>query len=229
MSPIFDEILYISSAEPFDGALQMALDEVMLKQASGVILRDYVWASPTVSIGYFGRMAEIESRGDGTAEQPLIRRPTGGGLVEHGHGFDFTYSVVIGAAVTHERQLSPRASYRAIHGVLSQVLREFGFPATLAEPGRQGGGGAACFANPVGDDLLLDGTKVAGAGQKRSRGAILHQGSVQPLILPPEFGHAFASALAGRVDTVPLNPRLLAQAEVLANEKYRLSSWNRRR
>ena len=51
MSPIFNEIRYIPSAEPLDGALQMALDELLLKEASGVILRDYTWSSPTVTIG----------------------------------------------------------------------------------------------------------------------------------------------------------------------------------
>jgi lipoate-protein ligase A len=217
------------SAVVFDGALQMAIDELLLREVSGVLLRDYQWAEPTTSIGFFGISSDIVTTRNNEVPSSLVRRPTGGGLVEHGHGQDYTYSVVISAAQSRQLHLAPRASYGAIHRILVQILREFGVAATIADGAQGGDGGQACFANPVADDVLLEGEKIAGAGQKRSRGAILHQGSVQPVDLPDEFGAALASGLASRVDRVEIDSALLSEAEALAEEKYRSEVWTRRR
>jgi lipoate-protein ligase A len=231
MSPPFRQIFYMPCAEPLDGALQMAIDELLLRDVSGVILRDYCWSMRTVSIGYFGKSGEIFELGSPApaAARAFVRRPTGGGAVEHGHGRDYTYSIVVSADEARALNLRPRASYRTFHQRLSQVLRRFGYPVSLADGGQGGAGGQACFTNPVGDDLMLEGRKIAGAGQKRSRGAILHQGSVQPIEVPDGFGGAFASALAKQVEPLALDPVLLSRAEELADVKYRSDAWNRRR
>lgn len=229
MPTIFPELIYFERVAPMDGAMQMAIDELLLQHSDGVRLRDYEWIEPCVSLGYFGIHSQAQAALDGKRSKSIVRRPTGGGMVEHGHGMDFTYSIVVGAAEMGRSELSPRGSYRSIHGLLAGVLQSFGVPVTIASGDERGDGGLACFVNPVADDVLLGGIKVAGAGQKRSRGALLHQGSVQPVKLPAEFGLAFANALAERVVRQTLNPQLLAQAEVLAEEKYRSVPWNRRR
>ncbi len=228
MSPPFRQIFYMPCAEPLEGALQMAVDDLLLRDVSGVILRDYCWSMRTVSIGYFGKSAEIFEFGSPApaAARAFVRRPTGGGAVEHGHGRDYTYSIVVSADEARALNLRPRASYRSFHQLLSQVLRHFGYPVSLADERQSGAGGQACFANPVGDDLMLDGKKIAGAGQKRSRGAILHQGSMQPIELPAGFGAAFAAALADDVEKLALDPDLLARAEKLAETKFRNPAWN---
>ena len=203
------------------GPIQMAVDELLLAESQdGVLIRDYEWDSPTTSMGYFG-----ESSDDLT----ILRRPTGGGIVEHGHGRDFTYSIVISAEEAKSLELSPQASYRAIHTVLADVLRTEGIPASTSPGVIAGDGGLSCFANPVDDDVLLNGEKIAGAGQKRSRGAILHQGSVQPVELPETFGRRFAESLAAEVVERPLKPELLEAARELATCKYASEAWNRRR
>ncbi|MGI9241784.1 MAG: lipoate--protein ligase family protein [Verrucomicrobiales bacterium] len=231
MNPIFRKILHISCAKPLDGAMQMAIDELLMAEAEDVIFRDYSWAFPTISIGYFGTSAEVISSAsrETNPARDFVRRPTGGGMVEHGQGSDYTYSIIVPAREARILGLRPRASYRAIHGALSQVLQTSGLDARLAEEGGEGAGGQACFVNPVGDDLLLDGKKIAGAGQKRSRGAILHQGSVQPVALPDEFGAVFAAALAEDVEQVALDRNLLSRAEALAESKFRRPEWNCRR
>ena len=231
MPPVFNQIDYFQSSDPHDGALQMAIDELLLSEASGdrVVFRDYSWAEPTTTIGYFGNATDILDSKKPKLGKPLVRRPTGGGLVEHGHGRDFTYSVVTGSAISRGLHLHPRESYRAIHGILAEVLRDFGINASLASDDESGSGGQACFVNPVGDDLMLGGQKIAGAGQKRSRGAILHQGSVQPVTLPAEFGGAFARALAAEVEISQLSSGFLANAEALAADKFRRDSWTRSR
>ena len=226
MGSVFAKIHYIHCAKPLDGAMQMAIDELLLAEARGVIFRDYQWSSPTTSIGYFGISSEILSISPGTL---LVRRPTGGGLVEHRHGRDFTYSVVISATEARRSRLSPRESYRKIHGALATVLQKTGIAVILAGDTELSSGGSVCFANPVGDDVIMNGKKIAGAGQKRSRGAILHQGSVQAVDLPDDFGAKFAATLGEEVEELAIDEHLLERAEVLAESKYRRPEWTHRR
>ena len=68
----------------------------------------------------------------------------------------------------------------------------------------------ACFEKPVEWDLLCQGEKIAGAGQRRTRQGILHQGSVavKPLDLTELAGYLAKEV----IDWTPeiegkLNPR----------------------
>src|SRR6187399_2034155 len=74
-------------------AFNMAMDEALLEGVARLgqpVLRFYGWIEPAASFGYFQKFVEIEQA---TLLRPLIRRPTGGGLVPH--DADWTYSVVI--------------------------------------------------------------------------------------------------------------------------------------
>jgi lipoate-protein ligase A len=70
----------------------MAFDEALLEAvhlAGNPILRLYGWNEPAATFGYFQKWAEVASW---IKLRPLIRRPTGGGLVPH--DADWTYSLV---------------------------------------------------------------------------------------------------------------------------------------
>src|SRR5690242_7405132 len=76
----------------------MALDEALLEAIAQVevpLLRFYGWSEPAASFGYFQKYQEIARA---TLLRPLVRRPTGGGLVPH--EADWTYSVIF--PPTHE-------------------------------------------------------------------------------------------------------------------------------
>jgi len=223
--PIFSETVCFELDIARDGAMNMAMDELLLAESDGVVYRFYEWAQPTTSIGYFGDSSDILTK------HRAVRRPTGGGMVEHGVGSDFTYSVIVSSTIARDLELKPRASYRLIHGALVAALRQFGIDAVLAGVNEPTSGGAACFVNPVGDDVMLGGNKIAGAGQKRSRGAFLHQGSVQMEGLPPieDLGLALANQLATNVTQGKFSAEFLSRAERLAKEKYRSDVWNFRR
>src|SRR5689334_22938196 len=73
-------------------ALNMAVDEALLEAMPRLrkpVLRFYRWTESAASFGYFQKYATIERL---TLLRPLVRRPTGGGLVPH--DADWTYSVV---------------------------------------------------------------------------------------------------------------------------------------
>ena len=90
----------------------MALDEALLEATTSLgrpVLRFYGWTEPAATFGYFQRYDDIART---THLRPLIRRPTGGGLVAH--DADWTYSVVI--PPTHPwHALSAVDSYRRMH------------------------------------------------------------------------------------------------------------------
>jgi len=151
----------------------MAVDEWLTTQAEeGPILRFYDWAGDWVSLGYFQSLEEGQ-RLFGN-EVFYVRRWTGGGIVDHRE--DSTYTLVMPRA---ERATSLRGGeiYCAIHRAVVAALEAGGTNCELAV-GDAGGESAACFERPVRWDVVAEGKKVAGAGQRRGRWGILHQGSV---------------------------------------------------
>src|SRR3954467_9505485 len=72
------------------GPMQMGLDEALLETQSEPLLRYYTWQTPAISFGYFSAFAAVEDR---ARERDLVRRWTGGGIVEHGR--DLTYSLIV--------------------------------------------------------------------------------------------------------------------------------------
>ena len=87
-----DEWYWLDSSTG-DAPANMAWDEALLEAAAELgrpVLRTYAWATPAATFGYFQRHADIAAW---TPLRPLIRRPTGGGLVSH--AADWTYAIVV--------------------------------------------------------------------------------------------------------------------------------------
>ena len=83
---------FLLQSGPGNPAFNMALDEALLEASAHVgkpVLRFYGWAEPAATFGYFQKFADVERA---TLLRPLIRRPTGGGIVPH--DADWTYSLV---------------------------------------------------------------------------------------------------------------------------------------
>ncbi len=176
----------------------MAADEALLVSARQPILRVYAWQRPTVSFGYF--MALADARAAAPEGTVMMRRWTGGGIVPHGD--DFTWSLIIPRDCPVAR-MAPAESYQQFHGALAQALAAAGFPSSQFPAGTPVPAGGLCFAAPAPGDLRHDGRKIAGAGQRRSRHGLLHQGSVAPLPLPAHFPEMLAAALASSFSVFP--------------------------
>ena len=166
---------------PTDPVLNMALDDALLEGmglglgAAGMpVLRWYGWRSPAATFGYFQARSEVEGW---TRLRPLLRRPTGGGLVPHLE--DWTYALAV-PAVHPWHGLRAVESYERMHQWIARALRALGVPATLAACCETSGPGR-CFEGWEKFDVLSAGRKVAGAAQRRTRGCLLIQGSIQPL------------------------------------------------
>jgi len=212
-------------------AFNMAADEALLSHARELgnpILRFYAWSEPAASFGYFQRYSEVAKA---TQLRPLVRRPTGGGIVPHDR--DWTYSVVLPPGHSWY-QVKAIESYRRVHEWVGAAFNETGVLTELAsEPRRDVAG--QCFAGAEQFDVLAQNRKIAGAAQRRTRDGLLIQGSVQP---PAGVARATwedrVCAVAVRNWQVSWShwqlPRAVARAvEVLAANKYGTSEYNERR
>lgn len=180
------------------GPEAMAVDELLLETAKIPLLRVYGWQENWGSIGYFGKLADAEAAFPGLN---WVRRWTGGGVVDHRQ--DWTYSLIIPQG---ERLADLRGveSYRFIHGCLAQALVAEGIEVRLSH-GEQENGEAACFENPVHSDLIVgNGVKIAGAGQRRSKQGLMHQGSVAISCRTALESRKRAKSFAGSLSSGPL-------------------------
>src|SRR5208337_1828234 len=119
----------------------MALDEALLEAVSRLgrpVLRFYGWTEPAATFGYFQKYAEVERA---TLLRPLVRRPTGGGIVPH--EADWTYSCVFPAG--HEwHALAAMESYRRMHEWIADAFARLAVYTELASCPRKAGAGQ-CF------------------------------------------------------------------------------------
>jgi lipoyl(octanoyl) transferase len=203
-------------------ALNMAIDEALLEIATGPVIRFYKWDHPALSFGYFGKFADVANH---AGQRDLVRRWTGGGIVFHGD--DLTYSIVIPVSSGFFAQSAKRI-YAAIHSALCHALKENGAAAALA-PNNLSKISDVCFANPVLADVIVNGRKVAGAAQRRTRRGLLQQGSIQDVDHTNEFADQFASKLCSKCYHKTLDEPLIARAVEIAEQKYGAASWLQRR
>jgi lipoyl(octanoyl) transferase len=213
----FAKLGLLQENEPRSAAENMAIDEMLLFTADSPVFRSYRWIRPSVSFGYFTPWKVVISQ---YPERDLVRRWTGGGIVEHGE--DFTYSLVFPAG---SKFLATGELYRLVHLALENLLRKRGCPVEMAlnpDPVQSG----ACFEKAVEFDLKLQGEKIAGAAIRRNRKGLLLQGSVQRLMMPECFGTMLANALGEQVEVFNLSEVMVEKAGRIAKDKYAAAEWN---
>jgi lipoyl(octanoyl) transferase len=214
---------------PHSAATNMAIDEALLEGATVPVIRFYRWQSPALSFGYFGRFADVASY---QRERDLVRRWTGGGIVFHGE--DLTYSIVIpvGNPAFCESSMS---IYEKIHRALCDALSETGQRAVVAAGADRGGvtgvndPGCSCFESPVRADVMINGRKIAGAAQRRTRRGLLQQGSIQGIELGNNLTEHFAHVLSRNCRMQIVDEEILNRARELSEQKYGAESWLRKR
>ena len=234
------------------GPAHMAMDEAMLESVAAdghaAALRTYAWPEPTLSLGYFQRLADAEADPRWWSV-PLVRRASGGGAIWHDR--EITYAVAIPAA--HPLARRPADLYRAVHAAIVDALVARGVPArrrgeSEGPPPRP----FLCFADRDPEDVVVAGAKVVGSAQRRRAGAVLQQGS---LLLARSATTPELPGLADLGDAVPSEPgrwieplrallagalglaireatpprALLGRAAALESLTYRADPWTRRR
>ena len=149
-----------------DGPANMALDEALLDTVSAdpgnAYLRTYEWTEPTLSLGYFQRLADVQSD-PRWRSAAVVRRLTGGGAIWHHH--EVTYALIVPAS--HPLARPNTALYRAVHAAIVEMLAGVGIKAERrgddASPDRPGlDRPLLCFTDRDPEDLVYQGFKIVG-------------------------------------------------------------------
>jgi lipoate-protein ligase A len=209
----------------------MALDEALLEASAHIgkpVLRFYGWTEPAATFGYFQKYADVERV---TLLRPLIRRPTGGGIVPH--DADWTYSLAFPPG--HEwHLLKAEESYRRVHEWIQSAFAKLNVTTELAPCSQKSAIG--CFIGYTKFDLLWNGKKIAGSAQRRNKLGLLIQGSVQPPPISPsraDWEKAMVEVAQQDFDVAwsDFSPdaKLRGRTEELVREKYSQETYNRKR
>jgi lipoate-protein ligase A len=237
--------------EAADGPANMALDEALLDEVAAdgraAYLRCYGWAVPTLSLGYFQRLAEVQAD-PRWHRVPMVRRFTGGGAIWHHH--EVTYALAVPAG--HPRARPNTALYRAVHAAIAAILVDRGIcaerrgdagPRVAFRPQRP----ILCFTDRDPEDIVSLGSKLVGSAQRRRGGAVLQHGSVllsrSPPVLellgicdvadvsgsPESWSHQLLARIPAALDLVPepieLGDALRSRGRELERATYRNPAW----
>ncbi len=153
-----------------------------LADGSLPILHLYDWLGNSLTYGYFvDPLAHLIAAGLEKWEIHCARRPTGGGIIFHTN--DLAFSLLLPASHPSFSH-STLANYAYINGIVLRVIERFKAahpnPMLLVTPTLPCDSAVQhfCMAHPTHYDVMLDGRKVGGAAQRRTRHGLLHQGSI---------------------------------------------------
>ncbi len=173
---------------PLPGAENMARDEAILeavgRDESPPTLRFYQWDQPTISLGYFQKVAELHEQDEVIRRLPAVRRLTGGGAILHDEELTYALVLPLGRNLPHT---DIKAAYELVHDAYLSVITDLGVPASY-----RGGhdhdhaqrGPFFCFSRDHCLDLVVGQDKLMGSAQRRIKHAVLQHGS---LILKRHF------------------------------------------
>ncbi len=198
----------------------MAVDQAWLELTETPLLRIYTWDRATVTLGYAQSHAKLSAE---LPDWPVVRRWTGGGVVYHNG--DLTYSLIV-PSVHAWAETRPVESYRMIHGSLARALVDAGMKeARLAEM-EDIIEAPFCFVAPALHDVVAGKIKLAGAGQRRSKIGLLHQGSIQQARVGITFWSDWAADMAKTVAIIKdLPPTVRDRAIELDEKRYQRPEW----
>jgi lipoyl(octanoyl) transferase len=201
--------------KPADGPSNMALDEAILTAVSTgqapPTLRFYTWSPPTISLGYFQSYSDYVALPPPAGRLTVVRRLTGGGAILHDQ--ELTYSLTLPLDHLLIMPCGPSGLYDSVHDAFSRSLQTVGIHAVRGprEPGGASHRGPFfCFERHCRYDLLVDGRKLMGSAQRRTRTAVLQHGS---LILDSRFEQQACTCIArhGNLDLDLWIPRLVGE------------------
>ncbi len=181
---LFQNMIRFIVDTPRSAAFNMAADQFLLEQCfdtGTVYVRFYLWAEPTITLGYMQKPDEVLDLRKVREDQiSWIKRPTGGRAVLHDK--DLTYSCIFpnnfpGMGSTVQQ------SYQIITDCLLYGLVSLGVPCQAHDSyedylNLKREVKLPCFLAPNRDEIMVNGKKLVGSAQRRSTKGVLQHGSI---------------------------------------------------
>jgi lipoate-protein ligase A len=174
-------------------AYNMALDEAIAtyvrKDMVPPTLRLYGWIIPSVSIGYFQKIDEIDVDYCSEKNIPIVRRLTGGRAVLHNYELTYSFSVKTPHRLFSKSLLD---NYKKISRAFGNALLKFGLmPKTRLLRKTHHMKSPLCFQSTSYGEIIIDNKKVIGSAQKRWSDGLLQQGTIPYYIDKDEIVKVF--------------------------------------
>ena len=184
MRPVVQEWRLIMDGSR-DGESNMAVDRAILAACeAGQVpptLRLYTWKRPTMTVGYTQKLREIDIEKCEKLGIQIVRRPTGGRALFHNH--EVTYSFT--APIPHPQfPSSLLGAYKVVAGALLEGLKEIGISDAVLSSGRKKNKhkdsfhSASCLSSISHFEIEVQGAKLIGSAQRRTKKAFLQHGSI---------------------------------------------------
>jgi lipoate-protein ligase A len=198
----------------------MALDEAIAisvrKGSSPPTLRLYSWDMPSVTLGCFQKIGDIDAEYCRDASIPAVRRPTGGRAIFHNKELTYSFSAktdndLFSKSILDSYKKISAAFYLALSkiGLLPElkVIRETRRLSLITHRSKS----PLCFQSASYGEITINSKKVIGSAQKRWTDGLLQQGSIPYHINETETLRIFRvqsirdikDAMAGLMEAVP--------------------------
>lgn len=165
----------------------MAMDEAVAiyvrKGESAPTLRLYSWDKPSVSLGCFQKIRDINIEYCKNANIPVIRRSTGGRAILHNNELTYSFSIKTDNDLFSKGIFD---SYKKISNAMNLALVRLGLSpeSKLVRGIRHSSLNAhhskspLCFQSTSYGEITVNGKKVIGSAQKRWQDGLLQQGAI---------------------------------------------------
>ena len=251
-------LLFTPDVDPY---MNMAIDEALTRKCIDSVerpatIRFYTWKETSCSIGYFQKMKAV-LKAQYNKKIPVVRRPTGGGIVYHGN--DITFSIVK-KRMQPGKQENITSFYKLIGESLLRGLERLGFTGTFYLPDEKSHHSAQerkplndshtqqsfCSETPAKYDIMINGIKVAGYAARKSQGALLCQGYLDVYkrwneqydkdsrekgiqLLFDNLASSFKNVFGITLTSSQLTEEEKRLADNIKNKKYACDEWNYRK
>lgn len=168
-------LINFSLSEPFfNMAVDEAVSERVRENKALPTFRFYGWSRPSITIGEFQQISELNMDFCQSQGIPVVRRPTGGKGIFHYE--DITYSFSSRKEGVFNGNLFK--SYSIIADLLHHAFNLSGVKVEIVREKRITNRSPLCFARSSFGEITLSGKKIVGSAQKRWRDGFLQQGTI---------------------------------------------------
>jgi len=161
----------------FNMAIDEAISEAVRQELSPPTLRLYRWSRPSLSIGHFQKISEVNIDHCNKMDFPVVRRLTGGRAILHDAELTYSFSAKTGTSFFSS---SLHENYAVISNAILLGLKTCGIEADISFERKRNSGqrNAACFKAVSYGEITIDGKKVIGSAQKRYTDGFMQHGSI---------------------------------------------------
>lgn len=158
-------------------ALDEAISEAVRQKNSPPTLRLYQWDRPSISIGYFQKISDIDADYCRENDYPVVRRLTGGRAILHNMELTYSLSSLHNSYPFNGSLLD---NYKTISSALLSGLKSIGIEAEMSfvKKRNEGHRDPACFKAASYGEITVDSRKIIGSAQKRYKNGFMQHGSI---------------------------------------------------